>query len=374
MREIASLELGAIAKELVQTEGMFIRKFQEIGENEFQIHLSSSSIVKRLIYINLLKSINLTEYEEKVERKTGFATEVMRIVEGAKVTGIEQHFMDRILIMKLRARHDMEYEIVVEMFGKGNIMLLHGGSIISVYKTIHQKDRLIARKSQYSFPEGTNMDLDSIDERYISDSIEKISNDEDRLIKSFLRHFDFGPLYAEDTIIKAGLSPKETASKAIASAIAKEKLTKEVHRLVSEVKAQPSPRIYADVSGAYIDYSISDIGKYDDYKPLGFDSLSKALDEFFRQKREEPEEDIGYMELAASIEKQKSLLNEYETEIIGYKERGDAIFRHMHGINRLIEFARCRKKPDLDELRSSFPELNVKSIDLKKKVISIDIE
>ena len=73
-------------------------------------------------------------------------------VKGAHVESIKQHNFDR--VVEIRVKKDKYYTIIVELFDKGNIILLDDeNNIIQPLKRKLMSDRDISSKREYAFPE-----------------------------------------------------------------------------------------------------------------------------------------------------------------------------------------------------------------------------
>jgi predicted ribosome quality control (RQC) complex YloA/Tae2 family protein len=361
MREISSLELSRIAKELKSIEGSHLRKFYEIGEGEFELSFYKDGL--HFVYAKLLKTINISKYSSEHEQASEFAMQIRRRLENLRLESVYQHGSDRILVFDFNA-----YKLIFEMFAKGNVVLVDSEfSIIALYKRLELKERKLDYKVQYTFPKSSACEGSALE--VIRRLVE--SEGEKKLI-AITKYFDYGPLYVENAIMSVGLKPDERLGslkegKAVELAKALEKTREEA--MVAK------PRLYKKEH----DYSLVPILKYDNSKEnvVEYDSLSSLLDDFYlseRGKKEWQEEAKEKEAIKRSIEQQKELVKRYEDEAERYARIGNAILLHMHTINALIEHARSKKKPTIEELKE-FEDSSIKvvGIDLKNKKIKVKI-
>ena len=119
-------------------------------------------------------------------------------IKGANVVSITQHNFDRII--EIKVKKDKYYTIVVELFDKGNIILLdEDNNIILPLKRKRFSDRDISSKKEYQFPEERGIDPISISETELKELF--ASSDKD-LVRTLAMN-NLGSLYAEEIIKRA---------------------------------------------------------------------------------------------------------------------------------------------------------------------------
>ncbi len=150
IRALSSIELGVIAKELGVLVSSHFKNFYELGENSFLMTFSKER-KEIAVYVNLAKTVNLTEFKEKTEMPTEFALSVRKKLDGSTVLGVSQHETDRILVIDFSGREDRR--MIIEMFDRGNMLLANKDSIIElVYSGRSFKERSVRRSMAYVFP------------------------------------------------------------------------------------------------------------------------------------------------------------------------------------------------------------------------------
>ena len=144
MREITSVEIHVLVDELRERiEGGFVRKFYEIGNGAFRFQFYSSASGNTTVYCKLLFAFNETRFAEAAEEPTAFAMGIRKHIEGAAVTGIAQHGTDRIIILGLSSKSGRR-SLIIEMFGKGNMVLVDGNGTIEQCLSVCRLRRLTA--------------------------------------------------------------------------------------------------------------------------------------------------------------------------------------------------------------------------------------
>ena len=119
-------------------------------------------------------------------------------LKGAHVESIKQHNFDR--VVEIRVKKDTYYTIIVELFDKGNIILLdEENNIIQPLKRKQLSSRDISSKREYSFPEERGMNPITVTE----DELKELLKNSDSDIVRTLAMNGLGSLYAEEVIQRA---------------------------------------------------------------------------------------------------------------------------------------------------------------------------
>ena len=151
MQPLSSAELGVVAGELGAIVSSYFKNFYELGKGSFLITFSKER-KETAVYVNLANTINITQFRERASQPTEFALALRKGLEGSRVAGVEQHGTDRILVIELSGKE--EKRLIVEMFGKGNLILINNRGIIeNVYSSVSFSDRSLRKGVQYAFPQ-----------------------------------------------------------------------------------------------------------------------------------------------------------------------------------------------------------------------------
>ncbi len=375
MRELTSLELHALIDELRPSiENGFIRKFYELSPDSFRFGFYSPESGNTMIYCKLLVTFNRTVLAESAGEASDFSMGIRKRIENARVTGIEQHGSDRIIVIGISAKGS-NYSLIIEMFGKGNIILLNEMGIVEqCYRSVTFKDRKIAPRSKYNFPPSAGIrEVWSAGYADVLAEVRKAANAEKKAMAEVSKGVGIGPLYLEDVFNREGINPKGR----IENDRDAERIAKGIADLLERMK-RPEPLLYT-LGGKVLDYAILPIRKYEQMGASAkrYKTISELLDELHSEDRttvsnEAAEKRIE--ELKANIKKQEELAARLEKESDEYQKAGHKIFEMMGEINALIGYLRENRRAEVEEVRKRFPNLKVKELDLKNKVVKIDIE
>ncbi len=151
MRGITSEELAVIVDELQEFAGFYIDKFYEVADDRFRLKMSKNK-VQANIQIILSHAINRTEYIEKQDMPTNFASAVRKRIEGFQIREIRQLNYDRVVVFVL-GKGEATLNMIVEMFGKGNLIITDENMrILLAQKVQESRDRNIKNGFDYKPP------------------------------------------------------------------------------------------------------------------------------------------------------------------------------------------------------------------------------
>ncbi|MGC8586897.1 MAG: NFACT family protein [Candidatus Micrarchaeia archaeon] len=366
MRQIASIELHALAIELQQLVGARVDKFYDLGGDAFKISLRSKGSA-RFLYVALLRTINITSFSEEAGAPTSFAMAMRKRLSGATISSISQHGSDRIMTIEFAGAE--RYSLIIEMFGKGNMILLDSSGTIRIcYKVANMRDRSIRTGVKYSFPEGMPFDLWSIDYASAEEKVKEALSASGNAVQALSKYFGIGPAYLEEAIYRAGFAPK--------GAIPISESGRVASSIIEIISASLSPEPVAYLrGGVFVDYSITRLKKYENYETVAYKSVSELLDNFYLSERSTVNSAANAEKEATvqSIRKQEESLAALEKEAEEYYNIGNAILSNMNAINEVIIYVREHKHAELKELQEKFPGLKIKSLDKAKKELVIEV-
>ncbi len=374
MREITSLELHALVDELRPSiENGFLRKFYELGDGSFRFGFYSTESGNTMVYCKLLVTFNKTLLAESAGEASDFSMGIRKRVENTRVTSITQHGSDRIIIMGIVAK-GANYNLIIEMFGKGNIVLVNEmGTVEQCYKSIAFRDRKIAPRAKYNFPPSAGIrDIWSADYDDILAEVKKAAAVGKKVMAELSKGIGIGPLYLEDVFNREGVNPKGR----IESVKESEGIARGIADTLERMR-KPMPVLYT-LEGRVLDYAIMPIKKYEQMGATAkrYGTISELLDDLHSEERTLVSNEAGERrleELKANIKKQEELAKQLGKESDDYQKAGHRIFEMMGEINELISYLGENRRADLEELRKRFPRLKVKELDLKNKVVKIEI-
>ena len=270
-------------------------------------------------------------------------------VKGAHVESIKQHNFDR--VVEIKVKKDKYYTIIVELFDKGNIILLDDeNNIILPLKRKQWSTRDISSKKEYAFPEERGINPITVTENEFKELFEKEESD---VVRTLARN-GLGSLYAEE-IIKRTNEIIELDKKTPNNELTPEQISglyAGLKELFDNLKDEDiKPQIVKDSSKE--DVVPIDLKKYDGYEKTFYDSFNEACDEFYSKK---VNIDIKGIKEAAWNKKvnkfekrlklQQETLDNFEKTIAESTRKGEIIYSNYTTIENIINVVNDARSKD----------------------------
>ena len=260
-------------------------------------------------------------------------------VKGAHVESIKQHNFDR--VVEIKVKKDKYYTIIVELFDKGNIILLDDeNNIILPLKRKRLSNRDISSKIEYAFPEERGINPMTITE---SEFKEVFSDPESDVVRTLARN-GLGSLYAEEVIKRANEITeldKNTPNDELTE--------KQIEGLYSGFKdlfdnlteGRIKPQIVKDETKE--DVVALDLINYENFEKTYFESFNEACDEFYSKKVNTSIKNIKESAWNKKVNKfekrlrlqQETLDNFYKT-IKDSQHKGEVIYSNYPTIENIV--------------------------------------
>ena len=260
-------------------------------------------------------------------------------VKGAHVESVTQHNFDR--VVEIKVKKDKYYTIVVELFDKGNIILLdEDNNIILPLKRKHWSTRDISSKKEYIFPEERGINPIKVSEEEFKNIF--IQNESD--VVRTLAVNGFGSLYAEEIIQRANeyvQIDKNTQN----NDLTEEQISalyKSLKELFDILKNEEyKPQIVKD--GRREDVLPLDLVKYEGFEKTYYENFNEACDEFYSKRVNNDIKDIKEKAWNKKVNKfekrlrlQEETLDNFNKTIETSQHKGELIYSNYTGIENLI--------------------------------------
>ena len=358
MRELYALELAELVRELKALEGLYIDQFYELSRSRFRIRLSKKG-EKRNILVSLPKSIHeMTEIEVK-EKAAPFSIAARKRISGARVKRVVQLAKDRIIEFEMD-RHGEQVNLILEMFGKGNLIIADGSMKIQLAYMVNDfKDRSVRPGKEYANPPSAALEPMDVSAEQLA---ERAAESKGSSLSNFVvRNVAMGKMYANEAIERCGLDPNGKVEGADMK-----KLSGSIMSIAKECMERPAFNIYSK-GGNPIDFSICGISKYSGIERIEKGSLQECLEAMESSAAAPAQENPEADAIEASMRKQRKILEGIDSEIEESRKAADTIMRSMHELNEIIAKARGSGAGAKIESRG----FEVTSINLKDKTIKV---
>jgi len=285
MKQISTLELHFLVKELKDLENSRVDKIYNNGKEEIYIQLHKSNAGKKILMIIFGRSIFLTETKSVDEKPSGFCMLLRKNLEGKFLDSIEQLEPERILKFAFKSKYEVK-NLYLEFFGKGNVILCNKDDVIIDCSIKHKfKDRSILPKQNYIYP-NMQYNLFNIGKKDIVDLLK--NSKRDKIVTCFATELGLGGIYSEEICLLSNIDKNDNPKK-----INNNEITKISNSIKKIINKKNNPQVvYKDKE--YIDAVPIDLELYKDCEKKEFSNYSGALNEYsthelkFIKKKESP--------------------------------------------------------------------------------------
>ena len=270
-------------------------------------------------------------------------------IKGAHVESIRQHNFDR--VVEIRVKKDKYYTIIVELFDKGNIILLDDeNNIILPLKRKQWSTRDISSKKEYLFPEERGINPLTVNE----EEFKGLFDDEESDAVRTLAKNGLGSLYAEEIIKRANENidvDKNTPN----SEITEEQIMgifnafKELFDSLTQESIKPQI-VKKDNKE---DVVALDLKKYDEFEKTYYETFNEACDEFYSKKVNTDIKNIKESAWNKKVNKfekrlhlQEETLDNFYKTIEESQHKGEVIYSNYPTIENIINVVNQARSND----------------------------
>lgn len=388
IKSMSNVDIYRIVKELnEEIVNARIDKAYQPTYDTIRIKLRKAGEGRKDLVIQAGVRIHLTDYPQPNPTiPPNFPMLLRKHLSGGTITSIKQHNFDRIL--EINVQKSSIYTLIVELFSKGNVILLdENKNIISPLKHKKWQDRKITAHEEYKYPpeKGININKTNVEE------IRTVLESSDSDITRTIAMNGLGGLYAEEVIGYTNIDKTKLAQDLSDDEIVE--LDNAIKTLFNHIENEPNPQIIRDKedNSKNIDLVPINLDTYKDFEIKTYETFNKAADEFYGKKivneinnQEEKawEKRIGKYEKRLKMQ-EDSLEGFYKT-IEDTQHKGDTIYAHYNEIQQILDvIGQARQKYSWKEISSiikkskkegNIPELQmIESVD-KMGVINLKLD
>ena len=344
MKAMSNVDVYAICKELGELlkDARVQKAYQPTKDTVLiRFHVPGKGRVDVIFQAGL--RVHTTQYPlQNPKVPPNFPMLLRKYIKGGSVTNVSQHNFDR--IMRIDIQKENKFSLVIELFAKGNIILLdEEDQIILPLKRKLWQDRKITSKEEYKYPPERGINPLKVTKEELKDLLQN----SDRDIVRTLAGNGLGGLYAEEIALRSGVEKKKNASDVTEDEI--DALYNALNEIFKPLKTYDfHPQI---ISGEKEDVLPLDLQKYANYEKKEYESYNEAADEFYSsivgddivQVHEEVwSGEVGKFEKRLSI--QMETFEKFKKTVKESKIKGEAIYSNYQKIQNIIDIINHARK------------------------------
>lgn len=346
---MSSFDIRVLVRELQSLIGAHFVKAYDPGERGLLLRFKVPSGPRYDLLVHLGRFICPTRRRVDVPPKPGqFPSALRRHLKNFRVQSIYQHDFDRIVVFRLGIGGD--YRLVLEMFGRGNAILLSENRIFCLYEARAWKDRVLRPGGDYAFPpeKANPLMLDA-------DALASVLTGGKDLVRSLALNVNLGGTYAEEVCLRSGV--EKTKRVEDLSADEMDSVYEAIRSLVSEIE-RPRPQIVY-LGGEMVDVVPFDLKIYAEMERVYYLSFGEALDAFFSLPvpDEEPGERTDLARIQHTLRTQMKAVEDFKRKAGFERLKADAIYANYGRCEEAMQIVKgLLQETDWHHISSRLPD------------------
>jgi len=387
---MTSFDIAALVQELNQTvKDARIENIYQINQATLVLRLHKPNQPTMQLLIEAGKRVHLTSYVlEKPFKPPAFCMALRKFLRNGRIQDVQQHEFERTIIFKISTREGV-FELIIELFGEGNIILVNKqGTIVTAQTHKKMRDRNILRNEAYKHapPSGKNPLHTS---RTQMDELKNFGQLE--IVRALTKFLSIGGPYAEELLLRAGVD-KNTRCQGLTEQQLEDVYT-QLRTILSDLTERKlDPAIITNTKGEWTDVSPIRLKRYEGLERKPYKTFNEALDEYYIQTTMLGKVLTAQKEYERELAKQQRMLQDQQKTIEDSKKAaeqnkriGDLIYGHLGELQLLVQQILEEKQNGKswdqivsrlkeEKLAQRIPAVYFGSLDSKRMILNVSIE
>ena len=270
--------------------------------------------------------------QEMPQQPSDFAMMLRKRITNARITGVRQQGFDRIAVMSLKKEE--EFDLILEMFGDGNVILVKDSVIVQPLTSHTWKHRDVRAKRDFEFPPPVPDPAQLSDE----DMLRILQSSDTDLVRTLATKLNTGGRYSEEICARTGIDKRKKAQELGVQEVGL------ILRAISEFREE-----IASSEKAYVilkDSAVEDVVPvkmriYEGMASEEFDSFSSAVESYIpripKPHKEKPKEAFLELErLKRKLAQQEAAVMKLQDDAREAQIMGDFVFANYSEVSRIL--------------------------------------
>lgn len=361
-KEMTSFDIAVMSAELQKLIGSYIDKIYqpEADRLHFRFNLPQG---KENLIVDVGKWIYLDPKAEPSGKALSYGMFLRKYLMNGRVSQIGQHRFDRIVEITVDRRG--EFHLILEMFGRGNVILAKEGMILQPLHSKSWSERELRAHKEYLYPP-ERVDTPKLGKE---EMISVISSSDRDVVRTLAVDLNLSGLYAEELCHRTDVEKDAPANE-----LDKDALNALISALkdVMDEMSQPTPTVVFD-NDVPADVVPIRLQKYESSKQEERETFSEALHEFITSRPVEiKDERVAKLERRRA--QQEEAMQKHKTRAKESHEIAEFLYTHYELTERAIKTLRSGESPSGVEVISKDPKRKAAVLNIDDREIEIHYE
>lgn len=347
--EMNAFDIMAMSGEMQALVGGFVDKVFNWDKRNVLFRINTQQGKKELYFKDTKWLFAPESKPDAPDTPSSFAVHARKLLGNARVQSVHQREFDRILVMKV-ANKEAAFDIVFELFGEGNLLIVGDGKIINCIEQKKWRHRDVLIGAEYQFPL-SRFDPKMGDQEGFKKAIAGSTAD---VVRTLATSANIGGQYAEEVCLRAGID-KSRKAKTLTDAEMND-LFRCIGEILNVISTSPSPRLVFD-GDLPVDLSPIELRLHASLRSEPLPTLSAALDLFVKsvrveEKKEEKDEELE--RLLRQMEQMKQNVTRQREESERLADRANSLYvNYQLATDTLARLKELASLGDWEAIRSS---------------------
>jgi predicted ribosome quality control (RQC) complex YloA/Tae2 family protein len=336
---LSSFDVTASVRDLEKLVGGRIEKVYHPRLDQLVLSVRMPGEGKNYIVFTVGKWLySSDEAPEAPAQPSDFAMMLRKRITNARITGIRQQAFERIAVLSLEKEE--KYELVLELFAEGNVILVKDGVIVQPLTSHTWKHRDVRAKREFEFPPPVPNPTTMTAE----DLLTILHASDTDLVRTVATKLNTGGRYSEEICARTGLSKSMKAKDSTLSTASS--LLDVVRGFREDILASGKGYVVLK-NGAVEDVVPLRMKTYENLETEEFTTFSKAVESYIsripvREHKEKKESTLELERLKRKLAQQEAAVIRLQDNAREQQAMGDFIFANYEEVSKAIKAAKVR--------------------------------
>ena len=347
--EMNAFDIMAVSGEMQGLVGGYVDKVFNWDKRNVLFRINTQQ-GKRELYFKDTKWLFAPESKpEAPDTPSSFAVHARKLLGNCRVLSVEQREFDRVIVMKV-ANKEAPFDIIFELFGEGNLLIVGDGKIVNCIEQKKWRHRDVLIGAEYLFPL-SRFDPKIGDQEGFKKAIAGSTAD---VVRTLATSANIGGQYAEEVCLRAGIDKSRKAK--TLSDEEMNSLFLSISDILTTIATAPSPRLVYDGAMA-VDVSPIELRLHSALRSEPKTTLSEAFDLFVKsvrveEKKEEKDEELE--RLLRQMEQMTQNVSRQREESERLADRANSLYvNYQQATDMLARLKEIASMGDWEAVKSS---------------------
>ncbi len=374
---MSSFDISAVVKEMQPLVGGRTEKVYHPALDQLVLSTKIPGAKKTFIHFRVGRWLYLSDKGlESPGPPSDFAMMLRKRITNARISSIKQQGFDRIAAIELD-KDDAHFDLVLELFGDGNIILVEKGVIVQPLTSHTWKHRDVRARKPFLFPPPVPDPMIMSKE----DLLSLIWSSDTDIVRTLATKLNMGGKYSEEVCARTGIDKGKKAREIDLDGA--ESILDAIRGLRKEIDESGRGYVYLRYSTPE-DVTPVKMTVYRDLDLEGHGTYSEAVESYIPRipapAKQKPKESVLEVErLKRKLTQQEAAVIRLQDEVRKTQELGDFVFANYEDVAKVLTDAKQAHLAgeDLNGIPgfvSFVPKDSLLKVRLKEKEVSLDIK